>query len=129
MIARVRSNRCGMYPPIKSWFWAWLMGLAMVIGGAMAMIVATTRVVLPYDEMMSGLTRQQLLEINERLLAFMTHDRVTLSGTMLATQVPGSTLVTIPMSGSTISVRNAISPGALIATSSTMSPLAVDSRS
>ena len=68
----------------QSWFWAMLMGLSMFVGGLMAMIVATTRVVLPYDESMVGLTRVQLAEINDRLLSFMTHDRVTLSGTMLA---------------------------------------------
>lgn len=68
----------------ESWFWAMLMGLGMFVGGLMAMIVATTRVVLPYDESMAGLTREQLVEINDRLLLFMTHDRVTLSGTMLA---------------------------------------------
>jgi hypothetical protein len=68
----------------QSWFWAMLMGLSMIIGGIMAMIVATTRVVLPYDELMAGLTREQLAAINDRLLSFMRHDRVTLSGTMLA---------------------------------------------
>jgi dihydroorotate dehydrogenase len=68
----------------ESWFWAFLMGLSMLIGGVMAMSVATTRVVLPYDETMAGLTRQQLAEINDRLLLFMRHDRVTLAGTMLA---------------------------------------------
>ena len=66
------------------WFWALLMGLSMVVGGVMAMIVATTRVVLPYDEALVGLTREQLAAINDRLLSFMTHDRVTLAGTMLA---------------------------------------------
>jgi dihydroorotate dehydrogenase len=68
----------------ESWFWAMLMGLGVFVGGVLAMIVATTRVVLPYDEVMSGLTRAQLIEINDRLLLFMTHDRVTLAGTMLA---------------------------------------------
>lgn len=48
------------------------------------MIIATTRVVLPYDESMAGLTRDQLVEINDRLLDFMRHDRVTLAGTMLS---------------------------------------------
>ncbi len=68
----------------ESWFWALLMGLSMLIGGVMAMSVATTRVVLPYDEAMAGLTRDQLAQINDRLLLFMRHDRVTLAGTMLA---------------------------------------------
>jgi hypothetical protein len=68
----------------ESWFWAMLMGLAMTIGGILAMLIACTRVVLPYDEAMAGLSREQLAELNEHLLPFMTHDRVTLSGTMLA---------------------------------------------
>ncbi|MDB5387718.1 MAG: hypothetical protein JWM11_3364, partial [Planctomycetaceae bacterium] len=53
-------------------------------GGLLAMIIAATRVVMPYDEAMSGLSRSDLLAINERLLHFMAHDRVTLAGTMLA---------------------------------------------
>jgi hypothetical protein len=68
----------------ESWFWAMLMGLAMTIGGILAMLIACTRVVLPYDEAMAGLSREQLAELNEHLLPFMTHDRVKLSGTMLA---------------------------------------------
>jgi hypothetical protein len=68
----------------EPWFWAMLMGVSMLVGGLMAMAVATTRVVLPYDESMAGLTREQLLEVNDRLLLFMAHDRVTLAGTMLA---------------------------------------------
>ncbi|MEO1998491.1 MAG: hypothetical protein ABGZ17_24875 [Planctomycetaceae bacterium] len=68
----------------QSWFWAILMGLSMLIGGLTAMVVASTRVVLPYDESMAGLTRGQLIEANTQLLPFMRHDRVTLSGTMLA---------------------------------------------
>jgi hypothetical protein len=39
--------------------------------------------VLPYDEHFVGLSRAELDAINPRLLAFMTHDRVTLAGTML----------------------------------------------
>jgi dihydroorotate dehydrogenase len=71
-------------PERLSWYWTCLMAVGLVVGGLMAMIIATTRVVMPYDEMMSGLTRQELLSINERLLRFMAHDRVTLAGTMLA---------------------------------------------
>lgn len=70
--------------PTESWFWAILLGLSLLGGGLLAMAVATTRVVLPYDEALTGLTRDQLDQINPRLLAFMTHDRVTLAGTMLA---------------------------------------------
>ncbi len=85
---RLMTEPVAAPPPVRiggeSWFWALLMGLSLLVGGMMAMGVATTRVVLPYDEAMSGLTLAQLSEVNDRLLSFMTHDRVTLAGTMLA---------------------------------------------
>ncbi len=71
-------------PERYSWFWTCLMAVGMLIGGVLAMVIATTRVVMPYDEAMSGLTRDEILAINSRLLHFMAHDRVTLAGTMLA---------------------------------------------
>lgn len=71
-------------PPQQSWFWTSAIGLAMFIGGLMAIIIATTRVVLPYDETFVDMTRDELMAINERLLPFLTHDRVTLAGAMLA---------------------------------------------
>jgi len=67
----------------SSWLWALLMGLAMFGGGILALLIAATRVVLPYDEVL-GMTREQLASINPRLLAFMAHDRVSLAGTMIA---------------------------------------------
>lgn len=66
-----------------SWFWTLLLGIGLFAGGALAFLIATTRIVLPYDEAHSGLTREDLLAINPRLLDFMQHDRVTLAGTML----------------------------------------------
>lgn len=71
----------------ESWFWAFLMGLSMFLGGLVAMVIAATRVVLPYDESVAGLTRAEMAAINPRLLSFMQHDRVTLAGTMLAIAV------------------------------------------
>jgi dihydroorotate dehydrogenase len=70
-------------PPERAWFWMMLMGLGMLIGSLMALAIASTRVVLPYDEDFVGMTRQQLQEVNPRLLAFLTHDRVSLAGTMV----------------------------------------------
>ena len=70
-----------------SWFWAFLMGAGMLIGSVLALAIAATRVVLPYDELFVGLTRPQLAAANPRLLPFLTHDRVTLAGTMVATGV------------------------------------------
>jgi dihydroorotate dehydrogenase len=68
----------------RAWFWALLLGVAMFLGGLMAMVIASTRVVLPYDESLSGLTRAQMASLNPRLLPFMAHDRVSLAGAMLS---------------------------------------------
>lgn len=73
--------------PRYAWYWMWLMGVAMLVGGWLALVIATTRVVLPYDEQFVGMTRDELMEVNPRLLSFMIHDRVTLAGTMLAVGV------------------------------------------
>jgi len=71
----------------SSWFWAILLGSAMLGGGLLALIIAATRVVLPYDESFCGITRDQFNSINNHLLAFMAHDRVSLAGTMVAVGV------------------------------------------
>jgi dihydroorotate dehydrogenase len=68
----------------RSWFWGFLLGIAMFAGGLLALVIASTRVVLPYDESMCGMTREQLATLNPRLLPFMAHDRVSLAGTMLS---------------------------------------------
>lgn len=89
LVARQANSReleIAEVPPAsqRAWFWLWLMGLAMFGGGALALAIAGTRVVLPYDEQFVGMTRDELDAINPRLLPFMSHDRVTLAGTMLA---------------------------------------------
>lgn len=56
----------------------------MVVGGLMALIIAATKVVLPYDESFLGMTRDQLPAINPHLLDFMAHDRISLAGAMVA---------------------------------------------
>jgi dihydroorotate dehydrogenase len=71
-------------PAEMSWFWTLLMGAGMLFGSILALVIAATRVVLPYDEAFTGLSRDQLAAINPRLLAFMAHDRVSLAGTMIA---------------------------------------------
>ncbi|HEX7152971.1 MAG TPA: hypothetical protein VF618_15895 [Thermoanaerobaculia bacterium] len=68
----------------RAWFWALLMGVAMFLGGVMAVAIASTRVVLPYDESLCGLTRAQMVSLNPRLLPFMAHDRISLAGAMLS---------------------------------------------
>ncbi len=67
-----------------TWFWTWVLGTAMLLGGTLAFGIAATRVILPYDEVFVGMSREDLNLINPRLLAFMQHDRISLAGTMLA---------------------------------------------
>lgn len=68
----------------KSWGWMCLLGLAMIIGGVIAWIIAASSVVLPYDVSFLHMNRTMLMDINDRLLPFMSHDRVTLAGTMIS---------------------------------------------
>ena len=67
----------------QSWFWAAALGAALFGGGLLALGLALTRVLLPYDEHYLGLTAAELGRLNPRLLAFMSHDRATLAGVML----------------------------------------------
>nr|WP_255807457.1 hypothetical protein [Cohnella mopanensis] len=68
----------------KHWGWMALLGIGMMIGGAIAWLIAESSVVLPYDEAYLGMSRLELQQINEHLLHFMSHDRITLAGTMLS---------------------------------------------
>ena len=74
----------GERPQELAWFWLGLLGFSMFVGGVIALVIAVTRVVLPYDEQFVGMTREALDRVNPHLLPFLTHDRVTLAGTMLA---------------------------------------------
>ena len=68
----------------EKWPWTLVIGLSMVGGGVLALVIACTRVIMPYDEAMSGLTRAAIGAVSPRLLPFMTHDRVSLAGAMIA---------------------------------------------
>ncbi len=69
---------------LSGWLYAFLLGIGMIIGGVLAWLVAITTVVLPYDEAFLGITREVLNQINERLLLFMSHDRISLAGTLIS---------------------------------------------
>jgi hypothetical protein len=71
----------------SSWFWTILLGSAMLGGGLLTLVIAATRVILPYDESFCGISREQFAAINRHLLAFMAHDRMSLAGTMVAVGV------------------------------------------
>jgi dihydroorotate dehydrogenase len=68
----------------RDWGWMCLLGAGMVVGGILAWIIAVSTVLLPYDEAYLGVTREALQELNPNLLSFMSHDRVTLAGTMIS---------------------------------------------
>jgi hypothetical protein len=67
-----------------TWFWTTLMGTGMLIGGVLALAIAATKVVLPYDEAFLGMSLHDLNALNSRLVAFMAHDRVSLAGVMVS---------------------------------------------
>ncbi|WP_091167110.1 hypothetical protein [Paenibacillus sp. 1_12] len=75
-------------PPAPSfwlnWGWMCLLGIGMIIGGALAWMIAATSVVLPYDISFLGMLPSVLDEANPFVLQFMSHDRVTLAGTMIS---------------------------------------------
>jgi dihydroorotate dehydrogenase len=79
------SRAAGNHAVVKySWFWLLLMSVGLLTGGVMAMVLGVGRVLLPYDEEFLGMVRDEICGINDNLLPFMSHDRVTLAGTMLA---------------------------------------------
>ncbi len=77
------KERKTVYPK-TNWMYHLLFGLAITIGGILALLFALTRVILPYDELFLGTTRSDILLFNNRILAFMEHDRMTLAGTMIS---------------------------------------------
>lgn len=67
-----------------SWGWMCLLGLGMFIGGLLAWIIAATSIVLPYDIQYLGMGPGAIMASNPLVLRFMSHDRVTLAGTMMS---------------------------------------------
>lgn len=68
----------------QHWGWMCLLGLGMLLGGVLAWWIAATYVLLPYDERFLGMSRERLAALQPRLLDFMSHDRITLAGTMMS---------------------------------------------
>ena len=88
LLFEATHNTAPLGPPPRpselTWFWTTLMGSGMVVGGLLALGIAATKVVLPYDEAFLGMSLHDLSAINPRLLAFMAHDRISLAGVMVA---------------------------------------------
>ncbi|WP_088041084.1 dihydroorotate dehydrogenase [Bacillus sp. EAC] len=68
----------------KGWIWYFLFGFIMFFGGLLALIVSVFGTILPYDENFLHMTRETIFQFNQRILLFMSHDRMTLSGTILS---------------------------------------------
>ncbi|WP_254777185.1 hypothetical protein [Paenibacillus sp. yr247] len=67
-----------------NWGWMSLLGVGMMIGGVLAWLIAATRVLLPYDETFLGASRGVINQFNGHIIHFMSHDRITLAGTMIS---------------------------------------------
>ncbi|WP_246294326.1 hypothetical protein [Paenibacillus planticolens] len=67
-----------------NWGWMYLLGLSMMIGGVLAWLIASTSVLLPYDETFLGVSRSVINRFNGHIIHFMSHDRITLAGTMIS---------------------------------------------
>ena len=68
----------------KGWGWYFLFGFSIMIGGLITLLLSMTTIILPYDEYFLEMTRSRVESFNERILAFMAHDRMTLAGTMIS---------------------------------------------
>ncbi len=66
------------------WLWGLLVGAGMIGGGLGAAIITLGPVLLWYDHDYLGMGREHLVAINNRLVPFLQHDRITMAGTMVA---------------------------------------------
>lgn len=68
----------------RNWGWMCLLGTGMIIGGLLAWWIGATDVLLTYDTRFLGMTIPDIHQVNHHLLHFMSHDRITLAGTMIS---------------------------------------------
>jgi len=68
----------------KDWIWYFLFGLIMFVGGFIALLISLTSIILPYDEYFLNTNKESIIQFNNRILPFMSHDRMTLSGTIMS---------------------------------------------
>ena len=67
-----------------AWVWALWLGIAMVCGGIGATVIALGPVLLGYDEEFLGVGVDGLRAMNDQLVPFIQHDRITMAGCMMA---------------------------------------------
>jgi dihydroorotate dehydrogenase len=68
----------------SGWKYYLLFSLLIFFGGILALLFGSTSVILPYDELFLQMKKEELYLLNERILFFMAHDRITLAGTMIS---------------------------------------------
>jgi hypothetical protein len=67
-----------------AWFWGLLVAAGMIVAGFGAAIITLGPVLLWYDNDYLGMHREHLTALNTRLVLFLQHDRITMSGTMVS---------------------------------------------
>ena len=67
-----------------AWVWAFWLGVAMVCGGIGATLITVGPVLLGYDEDFLQTSVSGLRDINDNLVPFLQHDRITMAGCMAA---------------------------------------------
>ncbi|ADU29088.1 dihydroorotate dehydrogenase [Evansella cellulosilytica] len=112
---QVFENQSKQEPPKKSgWLSYFLFGLAMFIGGLIALILSMTTVILPYDEHFLEMPREVIVAFNERILYFMAHDRMTLAGTMISGSIIYMSLAYFGVRHSILWTKQAIDAASII---------------
>ncbi|TXK76114.1 hypothetical protein FU659_26190 [Paenibacillus sp. N3.4] len=82
---RIRNTEEPKAPSFwANWGWMSLLGIGMMIGGVLALLIASTSVLLPYDETFLRMNRSVINRFNGHIIHFMSHDRMTLAGTMVS---------------------------------------------
>jgi hypothetical protein len=67
-----------------SWWWAMLVGLGMLATGLFAAAITVGPILLGYDRAFLGTGTGGLRTINDRLVPFLQHDRITMAGCCFA---------------------------------------------
>jgi len=78
----LRTAPAPTVPPL--WLGFLLMGILLIVGGAVALWAGATLVVLPYDLAFLGTARATLAEANPHLLPLIAHDRAGFGGALVA---------------------------------------------
>ncbi len=96
------------------WPWLAFLGIGILVAGIITWVIAATRVILPYDEAFLGLSERQIAAINGQLPAFMTHDRITFAGAMIALGMMYALLALLAIRRGAVWARRAVLASASI---------------